>query len=71
MKRETTPLTFKSADKRYQMRLTEIHAQIAELQNRLEEHAKRQAKNKKNWALCGDLAFVSNNLEDILETFNK
>jgi hypothetical protein len=58
-----------TADGNYKKHQDKIDEQLAELQDFLKDHAERQEQNPKNWGYTGDLANVSGQLEELLDTF--
>lgn len=65
----TTTANAPTANDHYKHWKERVEDHLLTMAGRLEKHAERQAKDKKNWGYPGDLANIAATLEDILETF--
>lgn len=57
----------KTANQSYVELETIVQAQISQLQQLLESHAQKQARDQRNWCFAGDLQAVKENLDVIVE----
>lgn len=55
-----------TANEVYQQKLTETLALIKQLEKKVKDHAKKQAKHSKDWGFVGDMGYYKNAIDQIV-----
>ena len=66
---ERVPMETNNANDAYRAAREKLDRRLTALNHVIREHAERQYKDKKNWGFVGDLNYLVQTLDGVLESF--